>query len=488
MIKQLLCLLLVLSLLIPFASCSDTASNTVTADESETTAETEPEDTRVYPELPDYDAEGATVTVVNIDYSIPIWAQRDIWAEEITGEIINDAVFQRNSIIQERYNLTIVSKKELDQKAAINRANAAADGSIDLATVALKTFAALAGSGALVELTSVPYINLDMPWYDSSSVECLSIANKLYGVCSDYTIMDKDATTGMVFNKQMHTDYNLEDPYALVKSGSWTIDKLIGMSANISSDVNGDGKFDDNDRYGLLYQRDTMSSFYNGCGGIIAAKDENDLPVMFLNTEESFAILDKLYDYLYNEEICFHVMKFFDPKPEGFTNGMTRMFQSNSALFMWIRMADVENLRTMDVDFGILPIPKLDEKQNRYYHSVNPYVGATVIVPKSAPDLELTGIFIEAISAESKYILQPTYYEVMLTTKLTRDNESLDMLDIIFTSRIYDNGEIYDFGGIGSDLIYMTMTYDRDMASKYAKKEKQIAKEIEKTIKKFTEG
>ena len=59
----------------------------------------------------------------------------------------------------------------------------------------------------------------------------------------------------------------------------------------------------------------------------------------------------------------------FDPKPEGFTNGMTRMFQSNSALFMWIRMADVENLRTMDVDFGILPIPKLDEKQNRYYHS-----------------------------------------------------------------------------------------------------------------------
>jgi hypothetical protein len=147
MIKQLLCLLLVLSLLIPFASCSDTASNTVTADESETTAETEPEDTRVYPELPDYDAEGATVTVVNIDYSIPIWAQRDIWAEEITGEIINDAVFQRNSVIQERYNLTIVSKKELDQKSVINRANAAADGSIDLATVALKTFAALAGSG-----------------------------------------------------------------------------------------------------------------------------------------------------------------------------------------------------------------------------------------------------------------------------------------------------------------------------------------------------
>ena len=79
--------------------------------------------------------------------------------------------------------------------------------------------------------------------------------------------------------------------------------------------------------------------------------------------------------------------------------------------------------------------------------------------------------------------LQPAYYEVMLTTKLTRDNESAEMLDIIFSSRIYDNGEIYDFGGIGGDLIYMTMTFDRNIASTYAKKEKMIAKQIEKTVK-----
>lgn len=487
MMKKFLCLLLVCLLLIPLASsCAETAKDTGTTNVSETTVETEISDTRVYPDLPEYDAEGATVTIVNIDYSIPIWAQRDIYAEEQNGEAINDAVFNRNFIIQERYNLVIESKQVLDQVTVINQANATADGSIDLGTVALKTFANLASSSALVELTKIPNIDLDKPWYDPSSVECLSIAKKLFGVCSDYTIMDKDATTGMVFNKQLLADYNLEDPYALAKSGSWTLDKLIEMSSDISTDLNGDGVFDDNDRYGLLYQRDTMSSFYNGCGGIIAAKDEDDLPVMFINTEKSYTILDKLYDFLYTEEDCFHVMKFFDPKPEGFTNGMTRMFQSNCALFMWIRMADVQNLRTMEVDFGILPIPKWDENQDRYYHSVNPYVGATVIVPKCAPDLELTGLFIEAISAESKYLLQPAYYDIMLTTKITRDNESSDMLDIIFSSRIYDNGEIYDFGAIGSDLIYMTMTYDRNMASKYAKKEKQIAKEIERTIKKFT--
>lgn len=486
--KQIICLLLVLMMLIPLISCSDKSSANINANITETQAETVPADTRVYPDLPDKNYDGAIITVVNIDYSIPIWAQRDIYSEELNGEIINDTVFRRNSVIQERYNINIVSNKAIDQAAVINKANAAGDGSVDLATVALKTFASLAGSGALVELTSVPYINLEMPWYDASSIKCLSIANKLYGLCSDYTIMDKDATTGMVFNKKLLTDFNLENPYELSKTGKWTLDKLIEMSSNISSDVNGDGKLDDNDRYGLLYQRDTMSSFYDGCGGIIAAKDENDLPVIFINTEASFAILNRLYDYLYNEKVCFHVMKFFDPKPEGFTNGMTRMFQANSALFMWIRMADVENLRTMTVDFGILPIPKLDENQERYYHSVNPYVGATVVIPKCCPDLERAGIFIEAISAESKYTLQPTYYEIMLTTKLTRDNESAEMLDIIFNSRIYDNGEIYDFGGIGADLIYMTMTYNRDMASTFAKKEKSIQTAIDKVIAQFTKA
>ncbi|MDD4774528.1 MAG: hypothetical protein PHZ09_13145, partial [Eubacteriales bacterium] len=311
MTKQLLCLMLVCCLLLPFAACSDNTAAPGGDNNGTDTAQTdtEPGDTRVYPDLPDYDAQGATVNIVNIDYIIPIWAQRDIWAEEINGEIINDAVFQRNSTIQEKYNLSIVSQPELDQAAVINQANAAADGSVDLATVSLKTFASLAGAGALVELTSVPHINLDMPWYDPSSVEYLSIANKLYGVCSDYTIMDNDATTAMVFNKKLLDDFNLENPYDLANTGAWTLNKLIEMSANISSDINGDGVMDDNDRYGLLYQRDTMSSFYNGCGGIIAAKDEDDLPVMFIQTEESMAILDRLYDYLYDEEVCFHVMK-----------------------------------------------------------------------------------------------------------------------------------------------------------------------------------
>jgi hypothetical protein len=475
-------------MLLSVISCSDRAASGIAADTETAVSETESEETtRVYPDLPNTTFDGENVCIVNIDYNIPIWAQRDIYAETLTGEIINDAVYTRNSAIEEKYNLKIVSRQVVDTLGEITKANAAADGGVDLATVALKTFATLATQKALVELHSVPYMDLDKPWYDKNSIECLSIAKKLYGVCSDYTIMDKDATTAMVFNKMLLGDFKLEDPYELVKNGTWTLDKLIEMSSNVSSDLNGDSVYDDNDRYGLLYQRDTMSSFLNGCGGLIAQKDSDDIPVFCLNTDSSIAILNRLYDYLYDEQTCFHVMKFFDPKPEGFTNGMVRMFQANCALFMWIRIADVENLRSMEVDFGILPIPKGSESQDRYYNSVNPWVGSAVVVPKCSPNLDKTGIFIEAISAESRYTLQPVYYEKVLTGKIARDNESEDMLDIIFGTRVYDNGDIYDLGGMGTELINMTMTYNRDISSKIASKEKAIAKAIEKLVKNITE-
>jgi len=438
-------------------------------------------------DVPDSDFEGHVFTVINIDYSIPIWTQRDIYSEGQNGDIINDSVYMRNTAVEDKFNCTIASMQVLDTIAELNKFISSGDSTVDFATVPLNRFSIIANTGGLVEYSNIPYINLDAPWWDSSSVASLSVANKLFAACSDITIMDKDATTGMVFNKKLADDYAISNIYDTVLKGEWTIDKLIELSKIVATDVDGNDVQDDKDIYGLLYQRDTMSSFLSGCGGFVADKDDDDLPIMTLYTPKNIDILDKLYDFLYNPQDCFHVMKFFDPKPEGFTDGMTRMFQNNQALFMWIRMADVENLRAMDTDFGILPIPKLDTLQETHLQTVNPYVGTVVIVPQSASDLERIGIMLESLSAESRRILLPAYYDIMLTNKLTRDEESLDMLDIIFDNRVYDVGDIYNFGDIAGQLIYMTMTYDRNMASKYESLEKSINAAIEKLVTAYTE-
>jgi hypothetical protein len=129
-----------------------------------------------------------------------------------------------------------------------------------------------------------------------------------------------------------------------------------------------------------------------------------------------------------------------------------------------------------------LPIPKYNEQQKEYLQTVNPWTGVVTTVLQSSANFENASVILEDMAYESKYILQPAYYDVMLNTKIARDEESSKMLDIIFGSRAYDIGDVFDFGGLGNDVIFMTMTLDRNIVSVYEKKEAIALDDIAKLI------
>jgi len=148
-------------------------------------------------------------------------------------------------------------------------------------------------------------------------------------------------------------------------------------------------------------------------------------------------------------------------------------------------MRVVEWYRGMESDFGILPLPKYDENQDNYYSVVNPYTGALLGVPKSADDFERVSVILEALAAEGKYTLQPAYYDVVLQRKYTRDEESGEMLDLIFGSRVYDVGAVYAFGGVFLDFIALCNRSNRDIVSYYDKKSAAMEKAIVKIVDTF---
>ncbi|MBR4896700.1 MAG: extracellular solute-binding protein, partial [Clostridia bacterium] len=447
------------------------------------TEETADPDARLDSGLPDADYGGYKFNIY-----IHNTITNDFEAEELTGEPINDAVFNRNNTVSEKYNCEVVSRKTLNLSGELTTAIKSGDQSADLATVALRTFSAKAQDGSFVELNSVSSLDLTKPWYDQNSVAEVSINHKLYGAASDITLMDKQATTAMVFSKPLYEDYGFMDSYGsfydLVREGKWTYDVLYKMATSVSSDLDGDGKRTKEDLYGLLFQRDTLTSFFNGFGLAVMTKNAEDIPEPTLMTEQGSDALDRIFDLLYQEDYCMNVMITFG---EDYTDNMVKMFEQKQSLFLWIRFADVENLRAMDIDFGISPVPMRDEAKTRYYSSVNPYVGTLTCIPQCAYDVEMTGYFVEALASESHYRLLPEYYEINLKGKVARDQESSDMMDTIFSSRIYDLGQIYDPGDFANTLIYMTMSHDRDVASKWAKTSKIVNKTLEKMLAKFAD-
>jgi len=496
LIKISIVILFIFSILIYAVSCgeSDENAQNINGNAGENASEITDSDTedsadsviaRIYPDLPeDMDFDGYNFRILVRYFASEnhtAYVARDIFAETATGEPINDAVYARNRYVEEKYNCNITQVLAEDHQSRLTRSVRAGTDDYDLYYTTLNEFSGSITRGEFINLNEMPYIDLEKPWWDQNAKNSLSISGKLYFTTCDLILLHNDSSSALLFNKALITSYGLEDPYELVASGNWTVDQLINMSKDISHDVNGDGIMDENDMYGFVCYRDASVSIMHSAGGRIAEKDADDLPFLTLNTENAINALEKAFDLMYAPS-SFNLHKELESRDPLYYATAERMFMENRALFYWILLHDVEKFRNMDADFGILPVPKLNASQASYGSTVNQYHGQAIAIPVTIENKERNGIILEALTAASKYTLIPEYYERTLQRKISRDNESEGMLDIIFSSHVYDPGYVYNFGNFSWDIIFMTMSHNRNIISLYERGEPRAARDIERLV------
>ena len=406
---------------------------------------------KITPDLPDYDLEGYAFRVFTMDWGDSpdwtIWNSRDITAEEETGSPVNDAVYKRNRILEEKYNFTIEQLSGTDRLNTLRTAVAAKDDYFDIITMGIRSNAAAAQEGLLVNLFDVSYLDFEKPWWDQGAAEGIGIGNKLFFSSGDFLLVNMDASPVILFNKQLLTDLNLENPYELVQTNQWTLPKLYEMAKTAAADLNGNGAMDmDTDRFGFVFSVDfSIFALMNGAGVRISGKDTDGLPVLSFGSDRDFSVASAVRE-LWRADFTWLQDGIIDMDPSLGDSG--RAFAEGRGLFLGTNMRVIEQLRGMETDFGILPLPRLNEQQAAYGHSISGIFGQTLAVPAFFDDddiLDKIGFMLEAISAESRYTVIPAYYDVQLTGQLIRDEESREMLDIIFNSRVWDAGIIYDW-------------------------------------------
>lgn len=410
----------------------------------------------------------------------------DFHAEEAdTGDAIPDAIYLRNLAVEDKLGikinaLTVPGNGE--GMTAFRKSTLAQDNAYDAAMLGGYAASNLATQGSLKDLNNVPWIELSQPWWDQKAVQDLTINDKLYFMTGDFdTAAAMDWTYCILFNKKIVQDYDLENLYELVKSGAWTVDKFGEMVSKVSSDLNGDGKMNQNDLYGALIWDDSMMGIVNATGekcGKVNADGELELN---LYTPKVLDMFIKYTNIVFNKEIAYGYQR----TGEFGEN----MFSNDQALFTVKTLFVVSNIRTMETDFGILPYFKLTEDQPEYYNSVSAFFSRFLCIPavQSDADLERTGAIMEAIAAESHYTVKPAYYDRSLKTKYSRDDDSSEMLDIIFSTRTYDLGWIYQVGGYNEQIMNLFRTYKSDFASMYDKYLTKAQGDIEKINTAFSE-
>ena len=159
-------------------------------------------------------------------------------------------------------------------------------------------------------------------------------------------------------------------------------------------------------------------------------------------------------------------------------------FRNDLALFYVAGLLTYTLMREMESEYGLLPLPKLDEAQTDYCTTINQGNCSTVTVPISCQDPDGVGFMLEALAHESQKTLTPAYFDVALQRKYMSDEESRETLAIILANRTIDLAVAFGWGDIFSNLSSMTTSKNTDFASKYA----SISPTIESSMQKFVEN
>ncbi len=417
------------------------------------------------------------------------WTAEDFKIEEADGDVVNDAIVERNNLLEEQFNCDIVNHFEpmgnlfsYTLYGTISKLVQAGDTTYDFMMPPIQDSAKLAADGILWDLTMFDSINLDQPWWNQVFDEATSIGGKSYYANGDISLTFMRAAYAILFSKNVLSKYDLESPYSLVTDGNWTIDALMGMARAAAEDINGNGYMDSEDNIGMAMLYNSGEAFYAATGVKLVTVEDGKL-TWTGDSAKSLAVMEKIYQ-IYDEKqttINCDVASLMSGSYATLTNvdrGAT-FLSTDKTLFLFGTMNNVPLMRDMDGDFGILPLPKFDENQERYYSYVHTWSASAATIPITAQYPEETAMFMEAAAYYASQMITPAYYDVALKTKYARDDESQKMLDIIYENRWCDLGNLYNVGEVLTGMTSLVTTGKNSFASMMASKESTIKSTLE---------
>jgi len=434
--------LLVLTLLLASCSSSGVSEQTETALSSDTTEEIVTTEKITVP-VKDFGGQEFHF-MIRWDTDGWDWNVSDFVSDGLNGEPINDAVYNRNIKIMSDYNCNITYEKTnaATGSSALKSAILSGDDSYDAVLFDARSTCAFGLEGLLHDLNTVSSIDTTKDYWNPYVSDVITVGGCLFGAMGDLSTIDNRAVRCLYFNKDVFDKYNLAYPYQSVKDGTWTHDAFFGLVKQGTIDLNGDGNYDDNDQWGLFAQSSIGKNLYYSSGHPFVAKSTDGLLTSYFNTPESVNIMAKVAERVLGTTDCMLLSNDYQKYQPLFAEGHS-LFYSEVSIF-------IKTFRQYDFEVGMLPMPKYDENQEHYCQYADGYCLNLVSIPITNQTPEDVGLLLEALSVESVDTLTPAYYDICLNGKEIRDEESSEMLDIIFSSYIVDAGDLYQMSFINS--------------------------------------
>lgn len=423
-----------------FVSCSESDVNSetketqqseVVSDSGETSAETEVEEEQgYYNSMPAIDFDGWAVNMAGGYGDQEVAASMagvcdHITMDGITGDEFDDDLYNRVVAINDKYNIEFTAH-DVSTDDAIMLSVTSGTQDYQLGADLYNDMSYIITGNYAYPLTDISTLQFDMPYWDQGARKALTVNNVMYYCMSDMSFSHYDSAALLFYNGALLTDNQITtSPYDLYKEGKWTTDQMFTMMETVAKDLNGDGKFvQDEDILGLTGRQLADMPLLNA--------SETDY-FMWDNDAGTFKLS------MSNERIMKvgeWSKKFWrDSGLAGDGDDHITTFKSDKVLFESLLLGSFRLLREKEDDYGIVPWPSIEENMNITVHVRNP---TAVIVAAQIENAEDVGTIIEAFASYAYDYIIEDYIQKAVIGKGTRDQESADVIRSVMDKRAYD--------------------------------------------------
>ena len=490
--KRILSLLLAALMLTQFTACSEKTTGEDTSGGEDTSAVPGEETSESESETNEYDALMADVPTGNYDgYQFMMlnnesnFAYTQMDADEQTGEPIHDAIYNRNQAVANRLNIKIDENMVgyADVTTTMTNCIASEDDTYSCFWNEAYLIAPFAIGGQLLNINDISAIDLEKPWWDGDALDEIAFGDYQYFLVGDLHLMFKEAFFIMGFNKNILDANNLAEPYDMVREGTWTMDVMKSYMETVKVDLNGDGVMDGYDRFGMTTTGSCVAGFIIASDEVFIERGEDGIPVLVQPSDRFYSVYEKIFGMTMDTSVDYSCIAGVTPNLSVYEDDFHGVFRSGNALFYLEPIGSLKKFRDIEIEFGVLPTPKYDESQEDYITYITSFA-ALCGIPITA-DAERTGVILENLGAESFGELRETYINDTLNFKYIRDEESVEMLNLILDSGRFNLADILSIGDPMNVIISSLLMRQIELASSYASIQEATANQLAENVNKL---
>ena len=434
--KRLLAALLCALMLVPtMAACSDQGDTPVDPSAADTTvaedtvaAETDRKDAKDnLPEGLNFNGKEVVIftgTTRNIDID-------GSGAE--TGDLVNDTVYQKARSVEERLgvklNVILDSSAYKDRGTTMESTILAGDDVWAIVFSSSNATVQFSRDYLFQTVQDNQYLDFDQPWWWKDAMYELSLNGKdIRYLIGDTNISAYNFSGAVLYNKDLLEDFGGKesDLYQLVFDGKWTMDKLGEYASSMNKDVDGDGTLSiTTDINGFYIDTFEYLKFLEyGCDVRRYSRDEKNHPVVDLDLERADIAINNMLKLVKETKGVYWDSAEKSRRRDIFANG--------NAVFYGTILGDAYNqtVRAMEAEYGVIPYPKMDDKQENYTTFIHGSA-AMFSIPVTSKDIDPACAVLEAMCSEAYRSVIEVYFDAALKGKYSSDPSSAKCVDII---------------------------------------------------------